>query len=417
LSLFGRLNRALGAAPAAPPQVTPTEDRPSAARAASHEAEPLAPRLGEALARHGPALARRGSGGSVLDGLGDGPKTLAEAVPHAATVRAPLGEVTTLTARFGPDHRHGAAPLRSPSSWSSVRPSPVPAMTLARLLGDPRLEGFDAAEATYLDIETTGLEHGAGNVAFLIALGWFEGDSFELQQLLLKAPCDEEAMLAAFWERLAERPWLVSFNGKSFDLSILQNRLKMHRFCSAEQAALKLRPHLDLLHACRAFFAGCWPDTRLQTLERERLGLARTDDMPGSEAPLCYFRFLRTGDAAPLAAIARHNQDDVLSMVALAHQLEALAATVLPASGAVAEALAQHPPALPPTVALNLARRALKRRDPALVAPLLGPHLGLPDAYPEEARAEAESLMALAGRRLARASQSRRPPGARPPAP
>ena len=44
------------------------------------------------------------------------------------------------------------------------------------LTADPRLDGFDARDAVFLDIEASGLEHGAGTYAFLIGLAWLEGD-------------------------------------------------------------------------------------------------------------------------------------------------------------------------------------------------------------------------------------------------
>ncbi len=408
MSLLARLNRTVGAAPtgtarslSSPEAPTAAEVLPSADALPSAEAEmpassstgptepsPLslaATPLADSLARHGATLARRLSPDTPLPALP--PASLGVALPSLRTLATELGPVSVIPTFHAPDHRHGAhllAPRSTPSTAGDV--------DLARLLGDPRLAGFDPRRAIYLDIETTGLEHGAGNVAFLIALGWFEADSFQLQQLLLQEPCEEAAMLGQLWEWVAARPWLVSFNGKSFDLTILQGRLKMHRLCSAEQAALKLRPHLDLLHACRAFFAGRWPDTRLQTLERELLGLAREDDMPGSEAPRCYFRFLRTGDAAPLGAIARHNADDVLSMVALARLLADLAS-----------AMPEAPLELP--VALNLARRALRQKDPSLTAALLAPHLATASEGPEAAE-----TIALATRAEGRLRRAQRPP-------
>ncbi len=99
--------------------------------------------------------------------------------------------------------------------------------------------------------------------------------------------------------------YLVSFNGKSFDLSVLQNRMVMHRMCSKEESELKLRPHLDLLHVSRSVYKGLWQDVRLQTLEAQVLGFVREHDMPGSLAPSCWFAWLRDAEPRPLAGIAR----------------------------------------------------------------------------------------------------------------
>jgi hypothetical protein len=58
------------------------------------------------------------------------------------------------------------------------------------------------------------------------------------------------------------------------------------------------------------FDAGC----RLQTLERTLCGFEREGDVPGFEIPDRYFRYVRTGDARPLAGVLEHNRLDLLSL-------------------------------------------------------------------------------------------------------
>ncbi len=228
----------------------------------------------------------------------------------------------------------------------------LPEVDLASLLGDPRLAGFRFDEALYLDIETTGLGHGAGTLAFLVGLAWIEGDHVVLDQLFLTDPTEEMALLRAFLDRLERCRYLVSFNGKSFDTSVLQSRLVITRLLGQVEAQLKLVPHFDLFHVSRRAYKGLLPDGKLQTLERAVLGLdpfERHVVVPGALVPTLYFHYLHTGEAPPLHGVLVHNRVDVLSLVSLAMHL--------------CDVWAGPPEDAPDGVVLNLVRDALKRRD------------------------------------------------------
>lgn len=194
----------------------------------------------------------------------------------------------------------------------------------ARFLKDTRLAGFNRDEALFLDTETTGLSHGAGTVAFLIGLAWFEGDLFVMEQLLLDDYDQEQAQLATLLERLETRRYLVTYNGKSFDRSVLENRLVIHRFMTSREAHLRLMPHLDLLHVGRRVYRGLLANHRLPTLERELLDYLRIDDISGEMVPQHYFQYMLSGEGKHIEAVLKHNFDDVLSLVHLADHLLAI---------------------------------------------------------------------------------------------
>ncbi len=233
--------------------------------------------------------------------------------------------------------------------------------SLERLLQDPRLRDFRMDDTLYLDIEATGLSHGAGTLAFLIGLAWFEDEQIVFEQLFVEDPTQEMAVLSEFLERLERFRFLVSFNGKSYDLSVLHSRLVITRLFRQREGELKLRPHLDLLHTSRQAYKGLFDNVRLQTLEREVLGLdpaERADDIPGSLVPTLYFHYLQTGDARHLEPVFKHNRTDVLSMIRLtAHLLE-----LMEAPG----------PRTHPLILYNLGRAALRRRLDARAAELIG---------------------------------------------
>ena len=165
----------------------------------------------------------------------------------------------------------------------------------------------------FFDTETSGLAGGAGTVAFLIGFARFGGGALTLRQLLLTAFAAEPAMIEAVRESVAAAKCLVSYNGKSFDAPLVRSRARLLR----APDPLGPREHIDLLHVVRRMYRGSWPDCRLRTAEARVLGFARVDDLPGSEVPDAFRRFMRHGDAAPLPAILAHNRNDLVSLAAL----------------------------------------------------------------------------------------------------
>ena len=84
--------------------------------------------------------------------------------------------------------RRARRPLRAGDRRPAARPR-------ARSPGCPGQPPPDAP-LVCLDTETTGLATAAGTMAFLVGLGWWEGDRFRQAQLLLPDQPDEPAMLA-----------------------------------------------------------------------------------------------------------------------------------------------------------------------------------------------------------------------------
>ncbi len=191
---------------------------------------------------------------------------------------------------------------------------------LAVLANDSALRGLDYRQALFLDTETTGLAGGTGTVAFLIGLGWFEGDGFVTLQLFARDYSEERATLLHLKELLRERAFLVSFNGKAFDATLLATRFIMNRLPDP----LSGLPHLDLLHPARRLLSHRLADRRLGTLEAAVLGFEREGDIPGSEIPQRYFDWLRRRDGRLMADVFEHNRLDILSLAALAAHLAEL---------------------------------------------------------------------------------------------
>jgi uncharacterized protein YprB with RNaseH-like and TPR domain len=190
-------------------------------------------------------------------------------------------------------------------------------IVLERLLdghdGMPETAGLDPRSLVFLDTETSGLAGGSGTIAFMLGLARIENDVLVVRQYQLTGFAGEAPMLedAAAW--LREAGTLVTFNGKCFDVPLLSARARLARM----RDPCADMPHIDLLHPTRRAFARVWPDCRLTTAERELVGFHRLHDLPGSEAPMAWFDYLKRGDAGLLPEVARHNYWDLVSLAAL----------------------------------------------------------------------------------------------------
>src|ERR1700694_4424663 len=219
-------------------------------------------------------------------------------------------------------------------NWFSTPEFIDPSSTTLELLSRTRDESLsrktraalqDPEKWLFLDTETTGLAGGTGTYAFLIGLAWWDAGGLQIEQFLMRDFTEEYSILHELSERAAERPVLVTFNGKSFDWPLLENRFTMTRSI----AVPKLAAHLDLLHPARALWRLRLGSVRLVELERHvldapRLGWHRENDVASALIPQFYFDYLRGGPAEPLAGVARHNQMDLRGLAALIGKINAL---------------------------------------------------------------------------------------------
>lgn len=185
---------------------------------------------------------------------------------------------------------------------------------VARLALDASLESLAVGRALFLDTETSGLGGAAANRAFLVGLSWFDQDSrgVLLEQLLLRDLDDEVAMLEHVRARMEAASFLVTYNGKSFDLPLLRARALLARV-----GPLPERPHLDLLHVARRVHGRRVGPVSLGVVERRVLGYDRGPDISGEEVAMRYAEYRFTGDEGPLEEVLVHNLHDLRSLVGL----------------------------------------------------------------------------------------------------
>ena len=162
----------------------------------------------------------------------------------------------------------------------------------------------------FFDIETLGL---FSRPIILFGLGVIERGDLTVRQYLLRDINEEPAALAATLELLSgKHRAVVTFNGKSFDMPYLSDRLAYYGMETPRQI-----PHFDVLHFSRRRWKDHFPSLRLTALEREVLGIHREDDVPGQMVPEFFETYLRTGNCGPLVPVVEHNRQDVVSLARL----------------------------------------------------------------------------------------------------
>lgn len=175
---------------------------------------------------------------------------------------------------------------------------------------------LDVSNLLFFDLETTGLSHGAGTVAFMAALASFTAPGeLCLRQFVITDFPGEAAFLAQLAKETGKNPCLVSFNGKCFDCQILATRYAMNGIQNPFASPKTI--HLDLLFPSRRLFRHRLPSCRLVDIETSLLGIHRPDDLPGSEAPEAWFDFIAGGSSHRLLAVGDHNRDDVFALARL----------------------------------------------------------------------------------------------------
>ena len=258
------------------------------------------------------------------------------------------GPTVVVERRYPVAHRHGRHPVERYLEAARAARVALP-WFLGRSGGLLPPGELDAGpRLLFFDLETTGLSGGAGTYAFLVGFGVFDEGGFRTRQYFMRGYGEERALLDAVAEEVSaggdgQPPVLVTYNGRSFDVPLIETRYQLNRLRSPFGGL----PHVDMLFPARRLwkrrvprvqdsaghpgfgaprvrtYGAMAPDESpgscsLTAIERDILGLHRQDDVPGWEIPSRYFGYARTGDAAGLAAVLEHNRLDLLSLAAVA---------------------------------------------------------------------------------------------------
>src|SRR5687767_3468313 len=175
-------------------------------------------------------------------------------------VTTSFGKCVTIDRRYESDRWHGDVQIGN---------CDLDDCDALRLL-DPSLSVRETPRTVFIDLETTGLSGGAGTIAFLVGCGYFDLGAFQVRQFLLPSHAAERALLAAVADFFEGADLIVTYNGKTFDLPVMETRWLYHRI----EPPLGGVPHFDMLHPARRLWRGRTSDDegsccRLSTLEHE----------------------------------------------------------------------------------------------------------------------------------------------------
>ena len=224
-------------------------------------------------------------------------------------VNTPHGKVFMSQEVYGSGYRHGGVLLDHVME--------IPTYPVSLVSSDESLIDLDFSHTLFIDTETTGLAGGTGTYAFLVGVGYFKDSRFVTQQLFLRDFSEERAMLWALEDLARGFRFVATFNGKRFDIPLLETRFILSRM----ENPFKDLPNYDLLYPSRRIWGRAYENCRLSTLESFVLDIHRQVDVPSEMIPYLYFDYLRRGDGSRINRVFYHNRMDILSLVTLAARI------------------------------------------------------------------------------------------------
>lgn len=244
----------------------------------------------------------------------EGLTRLRDAFPDAVVRENCYGPVFKLRRVFPLSTVHGVQSFGAPFE---------PSAGLDCLLGEPVRVTKEAVVA--MDTETSGLTFDSAAFVFMIGLSYFTTEGLTVDQLILPDLAHEEAFLEEIRAIVSRFELLVTYNGKAFDVPMIQSREKM-LFLPGAFDAIR---HVDLLMTMRRFWKKRLYRCRLRDVEEEVLKFYRSDEeIAGSMAPDIYRAFLADGTLDLMGRVAYHNCMDVASLSAFLLMLSEIGASL-----------------------------------------------------------------------------------------
>ena len=175
---------------------------------------------------------------------------------------------------------------------------------------------YSSEDFIFIDIESLGLH---GYPLFLVGIAYFEGSYLLIEQIIARDMDEEAAVLAYLNEKAKKKKVIGSFNGKSFDIPVIKDRMNYYGIdYSFEQ------PHFDIFHFANRAFKGKIYNCQLTTLESELFKIKRKNHVPSFMVPNYYNAYLKSKNIGTLVPIIEHNKQDIISTVKLFGKLHEL---------------------------------------------------------------------------------------------
>ena len=181
---------------------------------------------------------------------------------------------------------------------------------------------FKQEELLFLDIETLGLYDSA---ITMLGVGFFDDNDFSVHVLFARSLEEEIAMCHHLKDDLLpEFKALVSYNGKSFDIPCIANRMLYYfgenPFISEDDTPYEdvntLYHHIDLLHECRRTFKEQYAQYTLTHMEEKLLKWTRENEIESRLMGTCYRKYQKNPKryVGLMKEAIEHNYYDIYSL-------------------------------------------------------------------------------------------------------
>ncbi len=165
----------------------------------------------------------------------------------------------------------------------------------------------------FLDIETLGFFN---QPIILLGLAKVSGNKITVNQYLSRSLGEENAVLSSFLTHVLPESVYVTFNGQTFDIPFIINRMKYYNIKRDID-----KVHFDMLHYSRRAWSDELPNCQLTTIERYIFGIERENDIPSGLVPDFYKVYNKTGNIGPLIPIIEHNRQDIITLAKIFSRL------------------------------------------------------------------------------------------------
>ena len=165
-----------------------------------------------------------------------------------AVVEHANGAVIVVDREYRADMLHGRLPIGEIVSTITDGDDAMQLMAKAW----PSAQGI-GGRLLFLDLETTGLFSGAGTQAFLIGCAAIDGTSIRVRQFLLPGFEHERALLSELQEWARDHGAICTYNGRTFDVPLIETRFLFHRVpCAARRRAASRHAASGAAHVAAA---------------------------------------------------------------------------------------------------------------------------------------------------------------------
>jgi len=156
------------------------------------------------------------------------------------------------------------------------------------------------------DIETTGLNSTYSKV-ILIGIMFNQNNKTIIKQFFANTEDDEKELLLSFVDSIKNYKNHITFNGLTFDIPFLNNRLKKHNI----NFSICKNNDIDILKLIKPFKEKLsLSDCKLKTIEKY-LGIYREDTISGKESVDLYKDYTLNQDINLKEKILLHNYEDI----------------------------------------------------------------------------------------------------------